>query len=84
MYAAVSEELNGKGGLYFNNCFLCEESPLAADKNTAKRLWKITEDLIRNRTEMWYRDVKSQLQIGDKMEKVQISDFGDKMEKKTD
>ena len=70
MYAAVSEDLSGRGGLYLNSCYFCEESPLARCKNTAKRLWKITEDLIRNRTDGWYNGgVKSGGDVGGKTEK---------------
>ena len=76
VYAAVSGDLSGRGGLYLNNCYFCEESPLAACKNTAKRLWKITEDLIRNRTEGWYNSDDVMMMSG--------GGVGGKTEKKTD
>jgi len=53
VYLATAPELSNCGGMYFNNCCQCDPSPLAADRMAAKRLWKLTEDLILDRTEHW-------------------------------
>jgi len=49
VYVATAPELNGIGGLYFNNCFRCEPSKLCSNPDLAARLWKVTEDLIADR-----------------------------------
>lgn len=49
IFAATARELDGIGGMYFNNCFCCETSETAQNKNLAIRLWKITEKLISDR-----------------------------------
>ncbi|XP_078492679.1 WW domain-containing oxidoreductase [Ciona intestinalis] len=49
VFVATAPELEGIGGLYFNNCFRCEPSEPASDPTAATRLWTITEDLINDR-----------------------------------
>lgn len=41
IYLAVSEEVEGKSGLYFVDCKVAEDSvnPLANDAELAKKLW---------------------------------------------
>ncbi|XP_076825879.1 WW domain-containing oxidoreductase-like isoform X2 [Clavelina lepadiformis] len=60
IYAAVAPELQGRGGLYLNNCFPCDPLPLTKDRKEAKKLWTITEELIRDRLENghFYRPFK--------------------------
>ena len=45
IYCATSEELEGVGGYYFNNCCACKPSPLAEDVGLAKRLWEYSSKL---------------------------------------
>ena len=49
MYAATAPELEGLGGLYFNNCCSCPQSPAADDPARARRLWELSESLIADR-----------------------------------
>jgi len=57
VFVATATELTNVGGLYFNNCQQCEPSSTAVDKTAAKDLWKLTEDLIKDRTKHWYQDI---------------------------
>ncbi|KAG7473550.1 hypothetical protein MATL_G00097090 [Megalops atlanticus] len=49
VYCAVAPELDGLGGMYFNNCFRCLPSQEAQDKATAISLWELSERLVRER-----------------------------------
>ncbi|KAF0311936.1 WW domain-containing oxidoreductase [Amphibalanus amphitrite] len=49
VYAATAPELDGLGGLYFNNCCACPVSAAAADPERARRLWTLSEALIAER-----------------------------------
>ncbi|EDV22197.1 uncharacterized protein TRIADDRAFT_28989 [Trichoplax adhaerens] len=42
---AVSEEINGMTGLYFENCRPVQMKPHALDDEAAKRLWKLSEEM---------------------------------------
>lgn len=62
VWAAVSKELDGKGGLYFENCKISEEKadlesifasfeghlPFIYDKEAANKLWDLSEKLVNN------------------------------------
>ncbi|KAL6474408.1 hypothetical protein MHYP_G00179690 [Metynnis hypsauchen] len=50
VYCAVAPELEGLGGMYFNNCFRCLPSPQAQDLSTALSLWELSERLIQERS----------------------------------
>ncbi|KAL7858079.1 hypothetical protein AOLI_G00181810 [Acnodon oligacanthus] len=50
VYCAVAPELEGLGGMYFNNCFRCLPSPEAQDLSTALSLWELSERLIQERS----------------------------------
>ncbi|GJQ66033.1 Wwox [Trypoxylus dichotomus] len=42
IYCATADELNGVTGVYFNNCYRCEESKAASDDEMALALWDIS------------------------------------------
>ncbi|XP_077566838.1 WW domain-containing oxidoreductase [Stigmatopora nigra] len=46
VYCAVAPELEGLGGMYFNNCFRCEPSAQAQDPDAALALWELSERLV--------------------------------------
>ncbi|ROJ64719.1 WW domain-containing oxidoreductase, partial [Anabarilius grahami] len=50
VYCAVAPELEGIGGMYFNNCFRCLPSPQAQDTTAALSLWELSERLIQERS----------------------------------
>ncbi|KAK7116985.1 hypothetical protein R3I94_022501 [Phoxinus phoxinus] len=50
VYCAVAPELEGIGGMYFNNCFRCLPSPQAQDTTAALSLWELSEKLIQERS----------------------------------
>ncbi|XP_039512631.1 WW domain-containing oxidoreductase-like [Pimephales promelas] len=50
VYCAVAPELEGIGGMYFNNCFRCLPSPQAQDTAAALSLWELSERLIQERS----------------------------------
>ncbi|XP_066570153.1 WW domain-containing oxidoreductase [Amia ocellicauda] len=49
VYCAVADELEGLGGMYFNNCFRCLPSQEAQSETTAASLWQLSERLIQER-----------------------------------
>ncbi|CAH2108517.1 unnamed protein product [Euphydryas editha] len=49
VYVATASELEGVTGLYFNNCFYCEEASLARDKDIAKEVFSISLGMIEER-----------------------------------
>ncbi len=50
MYCAVAPELEGLGGMYFNNCFRCLPSSQAQDQSSAVSLWELSERLVAERS----------------------------------
>lgn len=46
VYCAAAPELEGLGGMYFNNCCRCVPSPEAQSEDTARALWVLSERLI--------------------------------------
>ncbi|KAG7521966.1 WW domain-containing oxidoreductase [Solea senegalensis] len=46
VYCAVAPELEGLGGMYFNNCFRCMPSAQAQDQTCAASLWELSERLV--------------------------------------
>ncbi|XP_073515243.1 WW domain-containing oxidoreductase isoform X1 [Phyllobates terribilis] len=49
VYCAVSPDLEGLGGMYFNNCCRCLPSQEAQREETAEALWELSERLIQER-----------------------------------
>ncbi|KAM3963715.1 LOW QUALITY PROTEIN: WW domain-containing oxidoreductase [Aphomia sociella] len=49
VYVATSADLDGVTGLYFNNCFYCEESALARDKDIANEVFAMSLKMIKER-----------------------------------
>ncbi|KAM3869834.1 WW domain-containing oxidoreductase [Diretmus argenteus] len=49
VYCAASPELEGIGGMYFNNCFRCLPSAQAQDQSNAAGLWELSERLVSER-----------------------------------
>lgn len=47
VFCATALELNGTTGVYFNNCFRCEEGQMAQDDDMASKLWDISCDMIK-------------------------------------
>ncbi|ESO87819.1 hypothetical protein LOTGIDRAFT_166117 [Lottia gigantea] len=43
---AASKELEGIGGLYFNNCYRCPASEAACDPVLADKLWTLSENML--------------------------------------
>ncbi|XP_029290140.1 WW domain-containing oxidoreductase [Cottoperca gobio] len=50
VYCAVAPELEGLGGMYFNNCFRCLPSIQAQDQSSAASLWELSERLVADRS----------------------------------
>lgn len=50
VYCAVAPELEGLGGMYFNNCFRCLPSNQAQDQSSAASLWELSEQLVAERS----------------------------------
>ncbi|KAK3525935.1 hypothetical protein QTP70_011025, partial [Hemibagrus guttatus] len=50
VYCAVAPELEGLGGMYFNNCFRCVPSAQAQDPSNALSLWELSERLVQERS----------------------------------
>lgn len=46
VYCATAQELNGVTGMYFNNCYRCEESDAAKDDELAQVLWNISIEML--------------------------------------
>ncbi|XP_077747052.1 WW domain-containing oxidoreductase isoform X6 [Canis aureus] len=46
VYCAAAPELEGLGGMYFNNCCRCMPSAEAQSEETARALWALSERLI--------------------------------------
>ncbi|XP_049868399.1 WW domain-containing oxidoreductase [Pectinophora gossypiella] len=49
VYVATAPELDGVTGLYFNNCFYCEESALAQDDDIMEEVFAMSLRLIADR-----------------------------------
>ncbi|CAK1540685.1 unnamed protein product [Leptosia nina] len=49
VYVATAVELEGVTGLYFNNCFYCQESTVAGDKDISNEVISISLKMIRDR-----------------------------------
>ncbi|KAJ8967044.1 hypothetical protein NQ314_003161 [Rhamnusium bicolor] len=48
VYCATALELVGVTGVYFNNCFQCQESPMARDDELARALWSTCVEMIQS------------------------------------
>ncbi|XP_055000978.1 WW domain-containing oxidoreductase isoform X3 [Sorex araneus] len=46
VYCAAAPELEGLGGMYFNNCCRCTPSSQAQSEPTARALWALSERLV--------------------------------------
>ncbi|XP_063530857.1 WW domain-containing oxidoreductase [Cydia strobilella] len=51
VYVATAAELEGVTGLYFNNCFYCEESALCRDKDIANEVFALSLRMIEQRVD---------------------------------
>lgn len=49
VYCAVANDLEGVGGLYFNNCCVCDSSKEALSENLITKLWDMSEKMIGER-----------------------------------
>uniref|UniRef100_A0A8C9UBF1 Uncharacterized protein n=1 Tax=Serinus canaria TaxID=9135 RepID=A0A8C9UBF1_SERCA len=49
VYCATAAELEGLGGMYFNNCCRCLPSQQAQDSASAAALWELSHRLIQER-----------------------------------
>ncbi|XP_076449544.1 WW domain-containing oxidoreductase-like [Babylonia areolata] len=49
VYCAVAPELEGVGGLYFNNCCRCDPSPSAHDTKLADSVWDFSLTLLHSK-----------------------------------
>ncbi|XP_038626510.1 WW domain-containing oxidoreductase [Tachyglossus aculeatus] len=49
LYCATAPELEGLGGMYFNNCCRCLPSQEAQNEMTARALWELSARLIQER-----------------------------------
>ncbi|KAK2706441.1 retinol dehydrogenase 12-like isoform X3 [Artemia franciscana] len=47
IYLAVTENLEGLSGSYFSDCKVAKESKLAKDEGLAKKLWEVSEELVK-------------------------------------
>ncbi|KAJ8680938.1 hypothetical protein QAD02_016725 [Eretmocerus hayati] len=57
VFCATAPELEGATGLYFNNCYRCDESHTALDPHLASRLWDVSQEMIVSvvkRDKLWY------------------------------
>lgn len=48
VFCATAHELVGVTGVYFNNCYRCEESKTAQNDELASFLWKISLEMIKS------------------------------------
>ncbi|XP_064610463.1 WW domain-containing oxidoreductase-like [Liolophura sinensis] len=49
LFCAIAQELEGVGGLYFNNCCPCRPSDYCFQDNLSKKLWDISEKMLADR-----------------------------------
>lgn len=47
VYCSVALELAGSGGIYFNNCCVCEPNKKVQDARLSQTLWEISEEMIK-------------------------------------
>ncbi|XP_014671877.1 PREDICTED: WW domain-containing oxidoreductase-like [Priapulus caudatus] len=47
VYCATATELEGVGGLYFNNCCVCQPSDAALDAQNITELWDLSEMMVK-------------------------------------
>ncbi|KAI8501911.1 hypothetical protein Bbelb_203230 [Branchiostoma belcheri] len=50
VYCGTARELEGLGGMYFNNCCRCLPSPDGQNERAAAELWDISERMLKART----------------------------------
>lgn len=53
VYCATVPELEGVGGMYFNNCCRCQPSKASEDEELAKILWNMSEEMIKKALEQY-------------------------------
>ncbi|KAI8485323.1 retinol dehydrogenase 12-like [Branchiostoma floridae x Branchiostoma belcheri] len=46
IHLVVDKELETTSGMYFSDCLPCDVSPLAKDEATARRLWRLSEEMV--------------------------------------
>ena len=49
IFAAVAPEMNFVGGIYINNCFPGQPSPIAQDPECQRKLWQASQKLLQDR-----------------------------------
>ncbi|KAK3085657.1 hypothetical protein FSP39_006774 [Pinctada imbricata] len=49
VYCSVASELEGVGGMYFNNCCRCEPSKAGCDEDLAQKVWDLSEKMLNDR-----------------------------------
>ncbi|KFO21204.1 WW domain-containing oxidoreductase [Fukomys damarensis] len=49
VYCAAAPEMEGLGGMYFNNCCRCLPSAQAQSEETARALWELSTQLVQDR-----------------------------------
>jgi len=52
VFAAISPELTGRGGLYLSDCEVAEPAAWASDPDDAARLWALSEALVQERFDL--------------------------------
>lgn len=50
IYCATAPELAGVTGVYFNNCYKCDESETAKSDEMAEKLWNVSVEMIKKVT----------------------------------
>ena len=45
-WGATTAELEGKGGLYLDDCQIGDPAPYAVDAQSAAKLWTLSEELL--------------------------------------
>lgn len=53
LYCAAVPELQGIGGMYFNNCCRCEPSSAAENGKLATTLWEVSTKMLSDRSFVW-------------------------------
>lgn len=46
VFAATCKELEDVGGMYFNNCWVCEPSPLVQSREFCEKVYQLGEQIL--------------------------------------
>ena len=63
IFAAVAPEMGSASGIYVNNCFPCQPSPVALNEQLRKTLWTVSEQILRQRLDARVPGIKNLFQI---------------------